>query len=483
MRETGNVPPVRGILSISLFGKPVSNRAFTRSLCSALVVVVAATAAPRGASAADERALVMHNIHTQEDINIVYKRDGEFVPDAVEKLNHFMRDWRRNITIKIDPKLYDIMWQTHQELGSKKPINLICGHRSSATNEGLRRTRGGQARGSLHITGQAADIQFPDIQIKQLRNSALIMERGGVGYYPSSSIPFVHVDTGQVRHWPRMQRQELAILFPSGHSKHVPADRRPLTKNDFRVALAALQEKGGELPLALQRRMRTGAPSTVLASLSANQGGGNAAGNTQTAAAPLPTPKPKAPVVLASLTPSFDRSDARPQAQMAAPAPVAQPKLIQAVAKPSTVAEERTIMQPRMQLTSAKPDAEMFTRDIMNGPALRTPVQEVAPAEPDEDELSDDLEYQPYPVLPYMSDTPLAQMDFTGGSPDVPLSLVHNLFGETREMLVTPFQSGLQVANLYWAQRFKGTAVNTSLKRVARGNTPSSPVKTAQSGR
>src|SRR6185503_13565709 len=102
------------------------------------------------------------------------------------------------------------------------------------------------------------------------RNSALIRERGGVGYYPTSAIPFVHVDTGNVRHWPRLPRQELAILFPNGNSKHVPTDGRPLTKADFRMALASLQVRGGELPTAVRARMRPeNTPSTVLASLTA----------------------------------------------------------------------------------------------------------------------------------------------------------------------------------------------------------------------
>ncbi len=110
----------------------------------------------------------------------------------------------------------------HEELGSKEPINIICGYRSAATNEMLRETVGGQAKQSQHITGKAIDITFPDIPLKKMRYSALIRERGGVGYYPTSGVPFVHVDTGNVRMWPRMPRMELALLFPNGHSKYVP---------------------------------------------------------------------------------------------------------------------------------------------------------------------------------------------------------------------------------------------------------------------
>ncbi len=154
----------------------------------------------------------------------------------------------------MDPALLDLVWELHEELGSKEPVHLICGYRSSATNEGLRRTVGGQAKNSRHITGQAADLMFPDVPLKQLRYSALIRERGGVGYYPASGLPFVHVDTGNVRHWPRMARPELAILFPKGHSQHVPSDGRPLTPADARVALARYQESGAEMPWALTHK-------------------------------------------------------------------------------------------------------------------------------------------------------------------------------------------------------------------------------------
>ncbi len=182
-----------------------------------LVLAVAAFLIPAiGPSRAEDRTMSMFNIHTKETINVTFKKNGKFVPEALQALNHFMRDWRRDQEIKMDPALIDLIWELHHELGSKEPVHLICGFRSPATNEMLRRTSGGQARNSRHITGQAADLTFPDVPLKQLRYSALIHERGGVGYYPASGLPFVHVDTGNVRHWPRMPRTELAMLFPAG---------------------------------------------------------------------------------------------------------------------------------------------------------------------------------------------------------------------------------------------------------------------------
>jgi hypothetical protein len=161
----------------------------------------------------------------------------------MKQINHIMRDWRRKEPTKMDPELIDTIWALYQELGSTKPIHLVSGYRSKRTNESLRRRGGGQARKSQHILGKAADIHLPDIPVKKLRNSALVREVGGVGYYPKSGLPFVHVDTGRVRHWPKIRRQELAALFPGGKSQHIPSDGRPITKRDSRIALAKLDKK------------------------------------------------------------------------------------------------------------------------------------------------------------------------------------------------------------------------------------------------
>lgn len=132
----------------------------------------------------------------------------------------------------MDPKTIDIVWEMHQELGSNEPVHVISGYRSPKTNAMLRRTRGGQAKKSQHMVGKAIDISFPDVPLRRMRYSAMIRERGGVGYYPTSGIPFVHVDSARVRHWPRMARNELALIFPSGKSQHKPKGGRPLSKAD-----------------------------------------------------------------------------------------------------------------------------------------------------------------------------------------------------------------------------------------------------------
>lgn len=206
------------------------------AIVSAVVVVAVLGAERLTAAFSDTRTISFYHIHTQETLTVTYKKDGRFVPEALEKINWIMRDWRRNQQTTMDPNTIDILWEMHTELGSKEPINIICGYRSRETNEMLRRTVGGQASESQHITGKAVDVTFPDVPLKQIRYAALIRERGGVGYYPTSGIPFVHVDTGNVRHWPRLPRYELALLFPNGHSRHHPVDGGDLTPADVSVA-------------------------------------------------------------------------------------------------------------------------------------------------------------------------------------------------------------------------------------------------------
>jgi uncharacterized protein YcbK (DUF882 family) len=180
--------------------------------------------------------LSLYNIHTKETVSAVYKKNGKYVAEEMKKLNWVLRDWRKDESTTMDPELIDLLWEIHNELGSKQPIHIISGYRSRATNNMLRRTVGGQASESRHILGKAADVHFPDIPIRLLRYSALIREKGGVGYYPTSNIPFVHVDVDRPRAWPRLPRAELALLFPSGRTQHLPQDGRPITMADVREA-------------------------------------------------------------------------------------------------------------------------------------------------------------------------------------------------------------------------------------------------------
>jgi len=222
------------------FGGTVAHRAM---LGASLAISIAGgwlwpSAGMHAHATGESRTLSIFNIHTKETMTVTYKKDGRYDSEAMQRLNVFMRDWRKNESREMDPELIDHIWTLHQQLGSKEAVHLISGYRSAATNASMRKRGGGQAKRSQHILGKAADISFPDVPVKALRNSALVQEWGGVGYYPTSGIPFVHVDTGHVRMWPRIPRLELAALFPTGKSKYLPTDGKPITPKDHQLALA-----------------------------------------------------------------------------------------------------------------------------------------------------------------------------------------------------------------------------------------------------
>ena len=192
-------------------------------------------------------------------------KNGKRIPEAMQKINWALRDWRRDEATEMDPELIDLIWEIHAELGSKEPIHVISAFRSRGTNDMLRRTVGGQASESRHILGKAMDVQFPDVPVRTLRYSALIRERGGVGYYPTSATPFVHIDTDRVRAWPRLPRAELALLFPKGRTEHLPSDGGPITPEDVRRARAGHTELATQIAEFHQLRTQPKTPVMVAA--------------------------------------------------------------------------------------------------------------------------------------------------------------------------------------------------------------------------
>ena len=157
----------------------------------------------RSENASGSRRIKLYHLHTKENLDVVYKRAGAYIPDALEKINWFLRDWRNDESSKIDPALIDLLWETHHDLGSEKPAHIISAFRSPNTMRMLSKRRGGQARRSLHTLGKAVDVHFPDVPLKLVNWVAKIRRLGGVGQYPTSGIPFIHLDTGRVRYWPR----------------------------------------------------------------------------------------------------------------------------------------------------------------------------------------------------------------------------------------------------------------------------------------
>src|SRR5215475_7178675 len=221
---------------------------------AALVITFGCASLQRAVAEGETRTLSMHHVHTDENITITYKRNGRYDEEALKKLNWFLRDWRREQEINMDPRLFDIIWEVTREVHSQKPVEVVCGYRSPQTNAMLRRRSGGVARFSQHMLGHALDFYIPGIRLEQLREIGLRMQRGGVGFYPTSGSPFVHMDTGGVRMWPRMTHDELARVFPDGRTVHIPSNGKPLP--GYALALADIKKSGGipsELSLGAAR--------------------------------------------------------------------------------------------------------------------------------------------------------------------------------------------------------------------------------------
>lgn len=169
---------------------------------------------PDARAGGETRTLSLYHVHTKESLTITYKVDGRYIPSALEKINYLLRDWRRKEVIRIDPKTIDLMWELHADLGSTRPVHIICGYRSPKTNSFLKRIGRNVAKKSQHMVGKAIDLYFPDVSTEKLRNSALVRQVGGVGYYRSSGPSgFVHIDSGKVRMWPRVAPNQLARIF------------------------------------------------------------------------------------------------------------------------------------------------------------------------------------------------------------------------------------------------------------------------------
>lgn len=151
-------------------------------------------------TALSSRNLAMDHTHTHERIELIYAVGVEYVPKALIDLNHFLRDHYSGRVGRMDTGLYDIMHSLRAALKVRTPYEIISGYRSPKTNERLRTTRGGGvARHSLHMDGKAVDLRLPGVPLDELRDAALALNAGGVGYYPGSD--FVHIDTGRVRTW------------------------------------------------------------------------------------------------------------------------------------------------------------------------------------------------------------------------------------------------------------------------------------------
>jgi hypothetical protein len=376
----------------------------------------------------------------------------------------------------------------------------------------LRKTRGGQAKKSKHMTGQAIDAAFPDIPLKQLRWSAAIREVGGIGYYPTSGIPFVHVDTGPVRAWPRLPRSELALLFPDGRTKHHPADGGDLSRDDVRRARA---NKDVATQVAAYFELRNRQKSETEIALAET---GIAPGAPVLRAAPAEAVRPL-PAAVRLAVAEAGPSELPP---LAAPAP----RLVQAprpaVPPPSDADRGRldqmvtlasldpsdAVMAPRRSIApSSEADRNRLDEMVstattqteppaVTAPATAPPVPPArvestndnagrwAPAPEFDEDHPEELAYRPFPIAPLLTESASADDKALVKvvHPDLQKTLA--LLDDKQIVLPMRLRPGDQVSEVTWAQQFQGRAVDfaaheTDQQSAADSGITSRPVRTS----
>jgi uncharacterized protein YcbK (DUF882 family) len=200
----------------------------------------------------DSRTLTFFHTHTEESTTVTFRRGNSYVPDGLKQLNHLLRDWRAEQSTSMDPRLFDIIWEVHRAVGSRSPVHIISAYRSPQTNQALRSRSRAVSEHSQHMLGRAMDIRFPDVDPGRVREAAMRVQQGGVGFYPGAN--FVHVDVGSVRAWPRMSREQLAQLFPDGKTVHLPSDGKPLAGYDQARAEILSRGSTGSAEPGVERR-------------------------------------------------------------------------------------------------------------------------------------------------------------------------------------------------------------------------------------
>lgn len=494
--ERGNEGAAIAVAASVLRGDVLGLRVRGLALATTLMLAAGPLALLSIAQVPQTRTIALRNIHTDDVIRVEYKRNGRYVPEAMERINWVMRDWRRNETTRMDPALIDLLWEMHHELGSKEPINIISAYRSRATNNMLRKVVGGQASESRHILGKAADVQFPDVPLKHMRYAAMVRERGGVGYYPTSATPFIHVDTDRVRAWPRLPRFELALLFPSGRTQHMPAQGGEITMDDVRTArsrqpdvavqLAAfhdLRRKGREQP-TLMAALAPGAGDIVL----------TPAARPVTAATRTPAPAvvPQSPRLVAAprladrpvrLTVRPADEDRRMLTQLIAlagmpalvtgPAPAVRPHVNELVAKRrGSDPVERDAGDHTLAAESPFPRLAFLGKEGIESLQGWSTGFTIGPAW-DEDH-PEEAAYRPFPLAPFLTAT--ASVD------DPALSrMVHPDLARTGDLFETDADSGAfklrpprQVAQLMWSHDDSGGGVGLDQLSRAASDVPRS---------
>ena len=213
----------------------------TTGIAALLSSIIIPSSTETAVANGDTRTLDLYHSHTHESIQATFRVNGSYDPAVLEKLNYFLRDWRNNDQTRMDPRLFDVLWEVYRTAGATRPIVIVSAYRSPQTNAMLRRRSHAVAEHSQHILGRAMDTTMPGMSMEKIREIGMRLQRGGVGWYPSSN--FVHLDVGSVRYWPRMSYEQLARVFPDGKSVDLAADGRALPR--YEEARAEIASRGG----------------------------------------------------------------------------------------------------------------------------------------------------------------------------------------------------------------------------------------------
>jgi uncharacterized protein YcbK (DUF882 family) len=369
----------------------------------ALAIVLPSAIGSVDAAGGGDRTLYLHHTHTGETARITFKRNGRYDRKGLQQLNWFLRDWRNNKTIEMDPHLFDLVWEVYQAVGATQPINIVSSYRAPETNAMLRRTSSGVAENSQHMKGKAMDFFIPGIDLSTLRATAMRFQVGGVGYYPTSGSPFVHLDTGSVRAWPRMTTAQLKRIFPDGKTLHLPTNGKPLSSAGRQYAQAQWQ-KCHQVPCGIgdniQVASASGGNGGIFGALFNKPAPGQRAVTTVPVTPPIPAQRPDdlgaARVEMASLdapTPAplpFGTEGSAPltEAELTAPAepapiPMQKPERLlvaTAEAPPQPATPDTAVMAlaaltppaPALATTGARDNAVVAAYAPEDKPALRT---------------------------------------------------------------------------------------------------------------
>jgi uncharacterized protein YcbK (DUF882 family) len=220
--------------------KAVAKAGFLAGIIAALAPSTTQTAVANG----DTRTIYLYHAHTKESIAATFRVGGSYDSAALKQLNWFLRDWRRDEPTSMDPRLFDTVWEVYRTAGATSPVWVVSAYRSPETNSMLRRRSRAVAKHSQHMLGKAMDTHMPGLSMARVREIGVKLQRGGVGWYPTAGTPFVHLDVGSVRAWPRLSYDHLARLFPDGKTVHVPSSGGPLP--GYEQARAEIEARGGQ---------------------------------------------------------------------------------------------------------------------------------------------------------------------------------------------------------------------------------------------